>query len=195
MKGKIIQVVGHEQEYMVMDTIMIDGQTHYLVVQDNDTGTSLTVPAVLVNQIKEIEKKSFPEKIMPYAKALYMVLPEVIQRLEEMIGRSTATDYDYKEEKDEWRLDNEEIGKKLGYPQCCIDEFCDQPPEYLRKHDPTFTDSLRYQASKIDDKFTGFIPCVKHAKMILEEEIKLEELIEFRDPSYPPFPYYGNYEE
>lgn len=89
-----------------------------------------------------------------------------------------------------WRDINEPIGKELGYPDCCIAEFCNDAPELLKERRPTITDVERYQASFIFGKYTGFIPCAKHAKMILSGEITLCSLIKKdRNPEYPEFPH------
>ena len=43
----------------------------------------------------------------------------------------------------EWTEENTPLGKELGYPDCCIKEFCNQPPVLLRNSKP-----------KKDSKFT-----------------------------------------
>lgn len=66
------------------------------------------------------------------------------------------------EDVDYWR----ENGKYFGYPQCCIDSFCNQ---YALTSE---------QEDAIDNH--GFIPCHKHAIMILENKTTLKELIKDR---------------
>ena len=88
-----------------------------------------------------------------------------------------------------WFEENQPFGKKLGYPDCCIKEFCDQPPEIIGRHDPTEDDYIRYGAGCLDGKFTGFVPCLNHATAILNDRITLDSLIENRDVYFLPFPH------
>ena|ERR1043166_4899858 len=91
--------------------------------------------------------------------------------------------------KDDWFAENAPLGKKLGYPECCIKEFCDQPPALLKsRKNPTKDDKRRYKAGCVDGQFTGFIPCARHAKEITMGKITLQSLIKNRDPEFPPFP-------
>lgn len=76
-----------------------------------------------------------------------------------------------------WTEENKPIGEMLGYPDCCIKEFCQQPPQ-LMKGNPTKDDIMRYKAGCINGVFTGFIPCAEHAKQILQGKITLESLID-----------------
>jgi hypothetical protein len=65
-----------------------------------------------------------------------------------------------------------ENGKYFGYPQCCIDEFCNR-------------DSLELsveQESVIDNH--GFIPCQEHSVMILQGKTTLKDLITNRKCTY-----------
>lgn len=62
-----------------------------------------------------------------------------------------------------WTAENEPIGKDLGYPDCCIKEFCNQPPK-LMKGKPTKDDIRRFKAAHINGEYTGFVPCKAHAK-------------------------------
>lgn len=93
-----------------------------------------------------------------------------------------------KQLQEEWFEENAPYGKELGYPDCCIKEFCDQPPELLKKIHPSKNDVLRYKAGCINGKFTGFIPCVRHAKEIIAGKIILASLITNRNQIFPPFP-------
>jgi len=34
--------------------------------------------------------------------------------------------------RENWYTENAPLGRKLGYPYCCIKEFCDQPPALLQ---------------------------------------------------------------
>lgn len=96
-------------------------------------------------------------------------------------------------EKKLWREENAPLGKALGYPDCCINEFCEQPPEYLNKYGITEGDKTRLKAAKINGKFTGFVPCLFHAKQILAGEIELRDLIKDRDIDFLPFPQQWEY--
>jgi len=89
-----------------------------------------------------------------------------------------------------WFRINEPIGKMLGYPDCCIKAFCDQPPELLNGS-ATKDDILRYRAGCIAGKFTGFIPCIRHAHQILNGDIIIQSLINNRRKDLPPFPSMG----
>ncbi len=95
-----------------------------------------------------------------------------------------------KEHQQEWFEINAPIGKQLGYPDCCIKEFCDQPPALLKKlKEPSKIDKRRYKAGCIDGKYSGFIPCAFHAKEITTGKITLMSLITNRDlDTFPVFP-------
>jgi hypothetical protein len=82
-------------------------------------------------------------------------------------------------------------GNAYGYPQCCIDKFCQQTPEVLQRQGaPTREDKLRFKAAQINGKFTGFVPCYAHAVQIIQGKIKLEDLIEKTKRTVPlPFPF------
>jgi hypothetical protein len=90
--------------------------------------------------------------------------------------------------KREWYQENAPFGRVLGYPYCCILEFCDQPPALLQGVEPSQIDIDRYNAGYVDGEFTGFIPCAYHAGLILEGRISLASLIHGRNPAFPPFP-------
>lgn len=76
-----------------------------------------------------------------------------------------------------WTEENKPIGEALGYPSCCVLEFCKQPPQLL-KGKPTKDDKRRLKASYVNGFYTGFIPCAKHAKQIVKGTITLESLID-----------------
>lgn len=76
-----------------------------------------------------------------------------------------------------WTEENRPIGEALGYPDCCIREFCNQPPQLL-KGNPTKDDKRRHKASYVNGVYTGFIPCAEHAKQIVQGKITLESLID-----------------
>lgn len=94
----------------------------------------------------------------------------------------------------EWTEENAPLGKQYGYPNCCIKEFCEQPPSSF-KGKPTDSDFARYDAGCVNGKFTGFIPCLNHAKQINNGEITLNSLIVNRDKELNPFPFEGYYED
>ena len=89
---------------------------------------------------------------------------------------------------EDWTKENTPVGKLLGYPNCCINEFCQQPPILLRNSTPSKIDLLRYRAGCINGIYTGFIPCKKHAILILQKKITLESLIKNRSTEFPKFP-------
>ena len=65
-----------------------------------------------------------------------------------------------------------ETGRHFGYPTCCIKQFCESNG---------IDKQMRFKASKQ----TGFVPCSKHAKEILEGKITLESLIKNRKEERP----------
>jgi len=94
----------------------------------------------------------------------------------EELPEITQEDIDY------WRQN----GKYFGYPQCCIDSFCNKSKENQFYISPE-------QEKAVDNH--GFIPCQEHAVMILEGNITLGELIKDRkckheypldDSDFPP---------
>ncbi len=91
----------------------------------------------------------------------------------------------------DWTEENQPVGKQLGYPSCCITEFCNQPPEFLKTHSPTKDDITRYDAAYINGEFTGFFPCIAHAKQIIAGKITLKSLIDTqkRDKELVEFPF------
>ncbi len=93
-----------------------------------------------------------------------------------------------REYKKEWFDENAPFGKKLGYPDCCIKAFCDQPPELLKKITLTENDMMRYESACINGVYSGLIPCIRHAKEIISGKITLASLIKNRSAEFPPFP-------
>ena len=88
---------------------------------------------------------------------------------------------------EEWWNQNYPLGKELGYPDCCITAFCNQPPALLNGN-ATDDDISRFQAGLIDGVFSGFIPCITHARMILSGQITIFDLVTNRNPYFKPFP-------
>jgi len=72
------------------------------------------------------------------------------------------------EDIDHWK----EKGKYYGYPQCCIDAFCN-------RIDLNLTPA---QEQVLDNH--GFIPCHDHALMVVKGEVTLESLIKNRECQY-----------
>jgi hypothetical protein len=94
------------------------------------------------------------------------------------------------QEDKEWISESIKSGNKYGFPICCIDEFILKPPSIMKNSKPTKDDLLRFEMAKINDNFTGLVPCLKHAKMIKEGKIILAELINYdQREEYMPFPY------
>ena len=91
----------------------------------------------------------------------------------------------------DWFEENAPLGKELGYPECCIKEFCNDAPEFLKENAPHEMHRLRYRASFRNGEYTGFIPCEYHAKKILSGEMEIENLIHGRNPDFPVFPMYA----
>lgn len=95
-----------------------------------------------------------------------------------------------KKHQQDWYNENAPFGRELGYPECCIKAFCDQPPALLKGRLPTQIEKDRYKAGCINGEFTGFIPCAEHAKEILIGKISLHSLIKNRNPIFLPFPHF-----
>jgi hypothetical protein len=77
-----------------------------------------------------------------------------------------------------------EMGKHFGYPECCINEFCEI--EYKKR--------TKAQDMRSVHQNTGFIPCANHAELILKGEITLSSLISNRK-NRAKFPSILNLEE
>lgn len=89
-----------------------------------------------------------------------------------------------------WILESIENGNKYGFPKCCIDEFISKTPSMMQNSKPTKDDLLRFEMGKINGNFTGFVPCLNHAKMIQQKKITLFELIDYeKREEFMPFPY------
>jgi hypothetical protein len=97
-----------------------------------------------------------------------------------------------KKHQQDWFDENAPLGRDLGYPECCVKAFCDQPPALLReRRTPSKDDQIRYKAGCIRGEFTGFIPCINHAKEIVAGRITLASLVKNRHEMFPPFPTWG----
>ncbi len=95
---------------------------------------------------------------------------------------------DKKRQQIAWYKENQPLGKSLGYPDCCIQEFCDQPPSWMKGRNPSKDDKRRMNAATLAGWFTGFVPCSDHAKQIVAGKLNLEDLIENRDTKWFLFP-------
>lgn len=69
-------------------------------------------------------------------------------------------------------------GKAYGFPNCCIKEFCKKTPRMMKASGLTNDDKLRFKAAIVDGNFSGFVPCIEHAKQILSGAIKIHDLID-----------------
>lgn len=117
-------------------------------------------------------------------------LNNAIEDVNSLIKYTTIPEKKLKEHIKNWTNENEPLGELLGYPKCCIKEFCNQPPIVLESNIlPTDEDQMRYESACIDGDFTGFIPCVNHAKQIKDGKIKLSSLIKNRDIHFAKFPF------
>ncbi len=58
------------------------------------------------------------------------------------------------------------MGRFYGYPQCCIDSFCNRT-EFLKKG------CIQFRAAKGH----GFIPCLECARKVLRGETSLADLV------------------
>lgn len=89
-----------------------------------------------------------------------------------------------------WIQESIESGEKYGFPKCCIDEFVSLPPGEMKKNKPTEDHVLRFEMGKINGDFTGFVPCINHARMIQQGKILLSDLIDYnKREEFMPFPH------
>jgi hypothetical protein len=75
-------------------------------------------------------------------------------------------------------------GEYFGFPNCCIEFFGKEAtePNWFDK----YFDIYPGLSERIDG--TGFIPCEKHMQMIVNNEVKPEQLIQNRQCK-TPFPH------
>lgn len=90
--------------------------------------------------------------------------------------------------KAEWREENYDFGISLGYPECCVEQFCNEPPLFLKNTKRRIIDVDRYNSAFINGEYTGFIPCDKHATEIISGKLLLQDLVQNRDDKFRPFP-------
>lgn len=105
-----------------------------------------------------------------------------------MKSLSQATQDWITQKKKEWFEENAPFGRQLGYPECCIKAFCNQPPALIELHGLNDIDRKRYDAACINGVYSGFIPCATHAKEILSGKITLLSLIKNRSKEFNEFP-------
>lgn len=86
-----------------------------------------------------------------------------------------------------WQMENTIMGRALGYPECCIKEFCDKTPDDL-SGEVSEDDKMRMKAAMLNGKFSGFVPCKFHAAEILKGHVTLPDLIVYRAAYLRPFP-------
>lgn len=72
-------------------------------------------------------------------------------------------------------------GDYFGYPLCCVEEFI-----RFQKNGVILSWKLR-PIEQQETARNGFIPCVKHAKEILEGKIRIEDLISIERKHPKPF--------
>lgn len=75
----------------------------------------------------------------------------------------------------------QELGLEFGYPQCCIDDFRTASLAIRTGENDPRTEN-QHRAAK-----HGFVPCAAHADQIVTGDIKIETLIENRDPKHGRF--------
>ncbi len=131
-----------------------------------------------------IKLKDAIKIIRKFSEQLTKMAPGIIQSIQ----------YEQEKELLEWDMENRALGNELGYPKCCIDEFCENSPAAMKQRGANDNDRMKFKAGCIDKKFTGFIPCIDHARQILNNEITLNMLISNRNPELEPFPLYGRNE-
>jgi hypothetical protein len=75
-----------------------------------------------------------------------------------------------------------EYGEYYGYPKCCIHEFDDFLSRWLPEQDDIKRAEIK-EAKKMNFQVsnkTGFVPCDAHTQQILQQKIRLEDLIQNR---------------
>ncbi len=72
-------------------------------------------------------------------------------------------------------------GVQFGYPECCIKEFIEN------RCIPIYNGKIPKEQVLINN-FSGFIPCIKHAKQVKSGKITLSSLIQpYRSKELPKF--------
>jgi hypothetical protein len=66
-------------------------------------------------------------------------------------------------------------GEYFGYPKCCVKAF-------IRRISGKGTKDVQLQAAR-----AGFIPCAKHADLILKNEVEMEDLVQKKRICSVPF--------
>ena len=70
-----------------------------------------------------------------------------------------------------------EIAKYLGYPDCCMEAFCNLMD----------IQELTVEQKSIWQKPEWFLTCKEHAEKIALHEISISDLLVTRHPELPPF--------
>lgn len=88
-----------------------------------------------------------------------------------------------------WHKENYQLGIDLGYPKCCVKQFCAESPDIINSnlYYMDIQDNLRFKAAQVNGVFTGFVPCYKCAEKVLSGKVKLHELIKNRKITYGNF--------
>lgn len=122
-------------------------------------------------------------------------LAEAIAKVQNLVNDIILNSNNVKEWIKEWYNENARLGSELGYPKCCIDAFCNQPPKLIELIGTTYFDERRYKAAHIDGKYSGFFPCYNHAEEVLNLDVKLDDLITNRnEKAFGKFPNFANNE-
>jgi len=69
-----------------------------------------------------------------------------------------------------------DVGKFYGYPDCCINSFCERK----------FIGDISEEQRMVHNG-SGFIPCKNHSMEIIAGKIKIESLIQNRECQFPFF--------
>jgi len=189
-------------------SIVFEKDEKFLMIAPNSTGeisiieTEHPQEATIFNigfteVVQQFLEKSEFEGYSPVVLELFLREPEdTLTKANEVLKRCFG---EFKEPQHKWSehlssFDPKlitELGKALGYPECCILEFCDSIERTaVKEQQPNKKDKKRLKAAHVDGQFLGFIPCLTHAKKINQGKIKLEDLVDTKQRSneFPPFP-------
>lgn len=135
---------------------------YILLIKDDSLEADLVARKWLKKFKEEVE---FRDLMQDFAKQYSVDHPEVALRARE--GAPSIEEH--------WQR----MGKRYGYPQCCIDSFINESSPEARTENQKLVSLLQ----------TGFIPCEHHANLLVKGEISLISLISHeRDLSLPKFP-------
>jgi hypothetical protein len=93
--------------------------------------------------------------------------------------------------KESWTKENYQLGIDLGYPKCCVNSFCNYPPQITNSEllPLNYNHKLRLKAGTVRGEFTGFIPCTDCAVKVLSDDVTLISLIDLTKRKHQ----YGNF--